>query len=219
MDLLIISHPFTHLPFSADGSYNFASDVQCLNVWSVPFYLVVIRICRDCATLLERSHKFIEGNVMAAERSKPTPRRHHVERKGFERAPMGDMWVGGRVWVEKQGKTYLAWGRVVLLERIEACGSISAAARSMGISYRHAWLLVDQINALAPFPLVVAQKGGRQGGGASLTPEGKKAIEGFWLLVGKFQSFLDEASHDSLLADLLFLKSPKAPQASHSSNV
>jgi molybdate transport system regulatory protein len=46
----------------------------------------------------------------------------------------------------------------------------------MVISYRHAWLLVEQINALALAPLVVAQKGGKKGGGASLTPEGKQAI-------------------------------------------
>ena len=131
-------------------------------------------------------------------RAKPK-KSYHQGRKRFEGAPVGELRFGGRVWVEKDGATYLAWGRVVLLEHIEQCGSISAAARSMGISYRHAWLLVEKINALAPRPLVVAQKGGEKGGGAFLTPEGKKAVQGFWFLVSRFQSFLNEVSQDEEL--------------------
>ena len=138
---------------------------------------------------------------MAVRSSKPKLRKPHSKRQSFEGAPIGDLRVGGRVWVEKDGdgRTYLAWGRVVLLERIEQCGSISAAARSMGISYRHAWLLVEQINALAPAPLVVAQKGGKKGGGASLTQEGKQAVQGFWYLVEKFEAFLRDVSEDARL--------------------
>lgn len=142
---------------------------------------------------------------MADEDSRTKPKKRHEGRKRFEGAPLGDLRIGGRVWVEKEAETYLAWGRVVLLERIEQCGSISAAARSMGISYRHAWLLVEKINNLAPTPLVVAQKGGKKGGGAFLTPEGKKAVQGFWLLVQKFEAFLAEASKDNQLMEL-FLK-------------
>jgi molybdate transport system regulatory protein len=141
---------------------------------------------------------------MTVESSKPKPKRHHTERKSFEGALVGGLRIGGRVWVEKDGKTYLAWGRAVLLERIETCGSISAAARSMGISYRHAWLLVEQMNALAPAPLVTAQKGGRKGGGAFLTPEGNNAVQGFWLLVEKFEGFLNGVSEDTQLTALLF---------------
>jgi molybdate transport system regulatory protein len=148
------------------------------------------------------------GLQMAVENSKAKPKkRHHEKRKRFEGAPLGNLRVSGRVWVEKDGATYIAWGRVVLLECIEQCGSISAAARSMGISYRHAWLLVESMNSLAPTPLVVAQRGGRKGGGASLTPEGKKAVQGFWLLVQKFETFLGEASKDGLLSDLFCVAS------------
>lgn len=136
---------------------------------------------------------------MAVRSSKPRPTRYLPKRKSFEGTPIGDLRVGGRVWVEKDGRTYLAWGRVVLLERIEQCGSISAAARSMGISYRHAWLLVEQINALSPASLVVAQKGGKKGGGASLTQEGKQAVQGFWYLVEKFEAFLRDVSEDAQL--------------------
>jgi len=51
--------------------------------------------------------------------------------------------IKGRVWVEKGGELYLGWGRVMLLERIQEFGSIAAAARSMKLSYRNAWLWID----------------------------------------------------------------------------
>jgi molybdate transport system regulatory protein len=55
---------------------------------------------------------------------------------------------------------------VVLLERIDEHGSISAAARSMGMGYRHAWELVDEVNRVSPRALVEKDAGGRGGGGA-----------------------------------------------------
>ena len=98
--------------------------------------------------------------------------------------------VIGRLWIEKDGKTYLSWGRVVLLERIREHGSISSAARSMGMGYRHAWDLVEEMNQLAPRPLVERATGGAHGGGTRLTPAGEKAIDTFWKLVGDFRRFL-----------------------------
>jgi molybdate transport system regulatory protein len=94
------------------------------------------------------------------------------------------------VWVEKHGETYLGWGRVVLLERIREHGSISAAARSMGMGYRHAWELVESMNRLGPSPLVRKVTGGARGGGACLTPPGEAAVEAFWNLVEQFRVWL-----------------------------
>src|SRR6476469_8895604 len=68
-------------------------------------------------------------------------------------------------------------GKIALLEAIQASGSISAAARRLGMSYRRAWLLVDQINQSLQEPAVAAATGGRQGGGAALTPSGERVIE------------------------------------------
>lgn len=79
-----------------------------------------------------------------------------------------------RVDLGEEGR--LGPGKVQLLERIAQHGSISAAGRSMGMSYRRAWELVAAINAAFREPLVAAQTGGRQGGGASLTPLGTKLI-------------------------------------------
>lgn len=67
-------------------------------------------------------------------------------------------------------------GKADLLEAIASTGSISAAARTMGMSYRRAWMLVDTMNACFRLPLVSTAKGGVEGGGASLTPTGRKAL-------------------------------------------
>jgi molybdate transport system regulatory protein len=68
-------------------------------------------------------------------------------------------------------------GKIVLLEAIRDTGSISQAGRSLGMSYRRAWLLVDDMNRCFREPVVSAQPGGPQGGGAALTDFGKKLIQ------------------------------------------
>ena len=67
-------------------------------------------------------------------------------------------------------------GKVQLLERIDEHGSISAAGRSMQMSYRRAWLLVESINACFREPAVVTQQGGSLGGGAVLTELGREIV-------------------------------------------
>jgi molybdate transport system regulatory protein len=99
--------------------------------------------------------------------------------------------IKGRLWIECTEQTYLSWGRVTLLERIEEFGSVSAAAKSMKMSFSHAWHLVEDMNTLAPEPLVQKQTGGRNGGGAWLTDAGKLAITNFRQLVEKFQNWIE----------------------------
>jgi len=67
-------------------------------------------------------------------------------------------------------------GKIKLLEWIDALGSISAAGRKMGMSYRRAWLLVDSLNRCFREPLVASHTGGANGGGASLTPAGAAVV-------------------------------------------
>lgn len=67
-------------------------------------------------------------------------------------------------------------GKVRLLELIAETGSISAAGRALAMSYRRAWLLVDEMNRTLPTPVVEAKPGGRQGGGAALTAFGTRVI-------------------------------------------
>src|ERR1700756_3139885 len=68
-------------------------------------------------------------------------------------------------------------GKAQLLDAIRRTGSISAAGREMGISYKHAWLLVDSMNGCFQGALVEAVKGGKAGGGASLTSLGLEVLE------------------------------------------
>lgn len=110
---------------------------------------------------------------------------------GPEHQPAG-LQLKGRIWLEKDGHTFLSWGRVVLLERIAQHGTLAAAARSMDMSYSHAWNLVKQMNELAGKPLVQKQAGGKKGGGASLTPAGEKARDDFWRLVKQFQEWVEQ---------------------------
>jgi molybdate transport system regulatory protein len=78
-------------------------------------------------------------------------------------------------------------GKAELIERIAQTGSISAAARAMGMSYRRAWQLVEALNAAYKEPVVVTAIGGQRGGGARVTPHGKR-------LVALFRAMEEKAS-------------------------
>lgn len=67
-------------------------------------------------------------------------------------------------------------GKIALLEAIRDTGSISAAARRLRMSYRRAWVLVDDLNRCLSKAVVEAAPGGKHGGGATLSPTGRKLI-------------------------------------------
>ena len=67
-------------------------------------------------------------------------------------------------------------GKIALLENIQKFGSISAAGRAMDMSYKRAWDLVDEINRMCRQPVVDRQTGGKNGGGAALTPFGQSLV-------------------------------------------
>jgi len=70
-------------------------------------------------------------------------------------------------------------GKIRLLELIEETGSISAAGRAMAMSYRRAWLLVDELNGLFKEPVVSTRQGGAAGGGACLTVFGRSLVRNY----------------------------------------
>jgi molybdate transport system regulatory protein len=70
-------------------------------------------------------------------------------------------------------------GKIRLLETIGKTGSISRAGRALGMSYRRAWLLIDDMNRSFRAPVVATQPGGVRGGGAELTPFGLQVIENY----------------------------------------
>ena len=67
-------------------------------------------------------------------------------------------------------------GKAELLERIARTGSIAAAGREMGMSYKRAWMLVESLNALFRAPLVDRTRGGPGGGAAVLTETGREVL-------------------------------------------
>lgn len=98
--------------------------------------------------------------------------------------------------LELGSKTRLGPGKIRLLEQIRATGSISAAGRSMGMSYRRAWLLVDSLNHGFRQAVVTTQHGGRRGGGAELTAFGEELI----LRYQRMQSAAEQAVAGELAA-------------------
>jgi len=114
----------------------------------------------------------------------------HVSRSGVK--PESGIVVRSKVWLEKDGKLLMGWGRATLLERIDQLGSISAAAKSMNLTYRNAWLWVEAMNRLARVPLVEKSSGGALGGYARLTEEGRRVVAEYKEKRARFQELLKQ---------------------------
>lgn len=91
-------------------------------------------------------------------------------------------------------------GKALVLEAIDRCGSISAAGREIGMSYRRIWLLVEVINRCWAEPLVQTARGGDGGGGTRLTPLGRqvlgqyRAIEARVIVAARADGYADLAA-------------------------
>lgn len=82
-------------------------------------------------------------------------------------------------------------GKAQLVELIDATGSISAAAREMGMSYRRAWQLVDALNSSFTEPVVQTAVGGKSGGGAVVTEFGREIVARFRAIEHKASAAID----------------------------
>jgi molybdate transport system regulatory protein len=93
-----------------------------------------------------------------------------------------------RCWIDIDGIKFFGPGRAELLQLINETGSISKAAKSMNMSYKKAWEMVDEMNTRSNNPFVLSYKGGQKGGGAELTVTGKKVIEAYSKLAKQLNS-------------------------------
>ena len=100
-------------------------------------------------------------------------------------------------------------GKAALLEAIVAHGSISAAGRALGMSYRRTWLLADSMNRTWVEPLIATAHGGKQGGGAALTATGQRVLMNYRDLQGALAAAASGPA-ERLLADLA--PAPRASQ-------
>jgi len=99
-----------------------------------------------------------------------------------------------RIDLDTEGR--IGPGKIQLLENIRACGSISAAGRAMNMSYKRAWTLVDEINRVCGRAAVERQVGGKDGGGANLTPFGLSLVARY----RKIEQSAESAARKELLA-------------------
>jgi molybdate transport system regulatory protein len=79
----------------------------------------------------------------------------------------------------RDGEIFLASLQIRIMKQVVIDGSIHAAAKNLKMSYQHAWHLIDKLNRLSPLPVVIRQKGGKDGGGCVLSNYGLKLISTF----------------------------------------
>ena len=110
--------------------------------------------------------------------------------------PKPELWIK----LSLPGTGQIGPGKMRLLRLIDEHQSIAAAARAMGMSYRRAWLLIEELNGLFPEPVVAKWQGGRSKGGASLTDRGKTLIDRYSTLVDNANAanrdLLDAIGHE-----------------------
>jgi len=110
-------------------------------------------------------------------RVRPGPRRHRAE---AEKYPATHRWEGRlRLWVDFNGRSALGPGKARLLEAIDACKSLSEAAKQLRMSYRLAWKHLRIIEDRTGIAVVHSWRGGRAGGRTELTPEGKVLLRAY----------------------------------------
>ena len=106
--------------------------------------------------------------------------------------------------IDFPGAESIGPGKIRLLEMIQETGSISAAGKSMNMSYRRAWLLVDALNQEFKDPVVATKLGGKAGGGASLTKLGTE-------LIGHYRE-MERLAHAALVSPIRSIESALKPQ-------
>lgn len=100
--------------------------------------------------------------------------------------------VSIKIRLHREGEVALGPGKADLLQAIDTHGSISAAGRSMGMSYKRAWDLVNTMNNSFNEPLVHTTKGGQHGGGTKLTTLGREVLTAYRAVEKKAHASIDD---------------------------
>lgn len=99
-----------------------------------------------------------------------------------------------KLWLEVDGRPIIGDGRAELLQEINKAGSLSKAAKNLGISYRHAHDLVDNLNDRCGVPIIETTIGGSDGGGMRVTEYGMKLVSEFALLKKDISNYIKSNS-------------------------
>jgi molybdate transport system regulatory protein len=97
-----------------------------------------------------------------------------------------------KTWIEVGGEVVAGNGKVHLLRLIDEMGSIQKAAERLGMSYRHAWGFLQKMEKRGGLKLVETQIGGREGGGAKLTPQGKDFLQRYLAFREGLDEYIEE---------------------------
>lgn len=103
----------------------------------------------------------------------------------------GGIGLHGSLWMTAGGRSLGARGRVALLAALAEHGSITQAAKALGMSYRVAWAAIDTMNEVAGEPRVSCSVGGKGGGGSCLTPRGRQLVDHFRLIEQEHRRFIE----------------------------
>lgn len=104
---------------------------------------------------------------------------------------MNQFRLRSKVWLEVDGHSFLGYGRYQLLTAIQRHGSINAAARDLGLSYRKVWSQLQAMEKVAPFPLMERRVGGRNGGATHLTVAMLKLMNQYEAVYARLNSETD----------------------------
>src|SRR3954464_5884437 len=122
------------------------------------------------------------------------PRRPAKRASPARPAAAANRIVRGQIWVESSGKPAITDAGADLLDQIDACGSLSEAARRLRYSYRRAWMLLHAMNTRWPSPLATTAIGGKRGGGARLADLGRHVLRVYRDLQIQLEHLLDSGS-------------------------
>lgn len=106
------------------------------------------------------------------------------------------MVLSGGIWLDRNGRRFLGEKRIALLESIDSVGSITGAAKAVGLSYKGAWDAVDAVNNMAEEPVVSRSIGGQRGGGSRLTDYGRGLVRLYRQLESGHQRVLTRLESD-----------------------
>jgi molybdate transport system regulatory protein len=96
----------------------------------------------------------------------------------------------------RENELFLGHTQIRLLKQVAIDGSINCAAKNLKMSYQHAWHMLDRLNQLSPVPIVIRQKGGKDGGGCRISPYGMKLIRTYEKKVADIILFLEQSNSE-----------------------
>jgi 8-oxo-dGTP diphosphatase len=125
----------------------------------------------------------------------------------FLRTELGMYDLKLKMWLERDGRFIVSDGRAKLLRKVKDAGSLSKAAKEMGMSYRHAWGILHRIAQSAGGDIVASTRGGREGGVSTLTPFGEEILREYENKADSLQSQFENGwRKPSVTADGIVIK-------------